>query len=321
MRWPTWRRAARSWATNLDRHLLAHHSWNTTGHSVRLANLAALFDLNGFGVALTSTLGFANRTCAAFRDHFANTVSAGFGFALRDHFASCVVTDFASVLTNHSAHFVAHFFGSTLWHHLAGGVIANLGSILANHSAHFVAHFFGSTLWDHSANSVVASFSSALRYHFANTVSTSLGSTLRHNTTDGVWNLPSSAFASVSCAADFFLFAGWYPDLFADGLRRTLHALCATFTRRVDTLAGARVVSPSPRLAYGLFHDRAGDRLSFCLPMSALNSHRTGILFRNANTVRFSSHFLFANRVVYGVVDLPGFCFIDWLANGVVDSP
>lgn len=289
MRWPTWRRAARSWATNLDRHLLAHHSWNTTGHSVRLANLAALFDLNGFGVALTSTLGFANRTCAAFRDHFANTVSAGFGFALRDHFASCVVTDFASVLTNHSAHFVAHFFGSTLW--------------------------------DHSANSVVASFSSALRYHFANTVSTSLGSTLRHNTTDGVWNLPSSAFASVSCAADFFLFAGWYPDLFADGLRRTLHALCATFTRRVDTLAGARVVSPSPRLAYGLFHDRAGDRLSFCLPMSALNSHRTGILFRNANTVRFSSHFLFANRVVYGVVDLPGFCFIDWLANGVVDSP
>jgi len=318
MRGTTRGRTARSRATNLYRNLLAHHSWYTTGYRVRFTYLATLFDLNGLGVALTSAFGFANRTCTAFWNHFAHAVSAGLGLALGNHLARCVVTNFASVLTNHAANLVTNFLGSALGHHLAGGVVANLGAVLADRAANFVTNFFGSALRYHSTNGVIASFCTALRYHFTNTVGTSFGPTLWYNTANRVRHLACSAFASIPCAADFFLLASGYPDFLADGLGRTLDAFSAAFARRVDTLACTRIVSPSSRLTYGLFHDRSGNRLGLCFPVSAFDSHSPRVLFGNANTVLFCTHFLFANSVVNGVVHLTRLGLINRLAYGVV---
>ena len=315
----TWCWAARSWAANLNRNLLANHSWHATGHSVRLAYLAALLDLNGLGVALTSAFGFANRTGTAFWNHFAHTVGAGFGFALGNHFAGCVVTNLASVLANHSANLVTNFLGSALRNHLACCVVANFGSILANHTANFVTNFFGFALRNHSADCVVASFCAALRYHFANAVGAGFGPALRHNTANRIRHLASSAFASIPSAADLFLLASWYPHFLANGFWRTLHAFGTAFSRCVNTLACARIVSPSTGLTNGLFHYRAGDRLGLRFPMPTLNSHGPCVLFWDTNTVLFCSHLLLANSVVNGVVYLSCFGFVDWLAYGVIN--
>ncbi len=280
--------------------------------------MAALLDLNSLGVAFTSALGFANRTCAAFWNHFAHPVTASSGFALGYHFAGCVVTNLTSVLANHSAHFVTNFSGSALGHHLACCVVANLGSILTNHAANLVTNFLGSALRDHSANCVVAGFCAALRYHFAHAIGASSGAALRHNTANRVRDLTSSTFTPILCAANFFLLARWNPNSLANRLWRALHAFGAAFARHVNALASARVVSPSARLTNGLFHDRAGDRLGLRFPMPTLNSHGSCVLFRDTNTVLFCSHFLFTNSIVDGVVYLSCFGFVDWFAYGVV---
>ena len=48
--------------------LLADDSRNALGDGVRFADLTALGDLDGLGVALFAALGFANRTGTALRN-------------------------------------------------------------------------------------------------------------------------------------------------------------------------------------------------------------------------------------------------------------
>ena len=275
--------------------------------------------LDRLGVTLTTALGFADGTCAALRNHFAYTVGAGFRFALRNHFAGGVVTDLAAVLANHLADLVANFLGAAFGYHFAGGVVAHLLAVFANHSADLVGNLFGAAFGYHSANSVVAGFRATFRNHLADTVGASLGAALRHNSTNSVGHLTGAALASVSCAANLFLLTGWNPYFFTESLGRTLDTFGATFTRRVNTSACARVEVPSSPFAYGFPHNRARNRLRFRFPMTTFDSYRTRVLFRDAHAVLFRSHFLFANSVVDGVIDLPRFGFVNGLADGVFD--
>jgi hypothetical protein len=322
--WAFVRASARCGATgcrtaNLDRNLLANHSWHATGNRVRLTDLTALSYLNRLGVTLTTALGFADRACAALRNHFAYAVGAGFRLALRNHFAGRVMANLAAVLADHLANLVANFLGAAFGYHFAGGVVAHLLAVLANHSADLVGHLFGAAFGYHSANGVVAGFRATFRNHLADTVGASLGAALRHNAANSVGHLAGAAFASVSCAANFFLLTGWNPDFFADSLGWALDTFGATFSRCVNTSACAWVEVPSSPFTYGFPHNRARNCLGFGFPMTTFDSYRARVLFRNAHTILFRSHFLFANSVVHGVIDLPCFGFVNRLAYGVFD--
>ena len=209
MRASTWPRTTRSGTANFNWNLFAHNTWDTTGYGVWLADLAAFLDLDRLCKALTPTFGFANRSGAALRNHFANTVGAGFCLTLGNHFARCVVTNRGAVLTNHTANLVAHFLGAAFWNHLARSVIANLGPILTSHSTDFVAHFLGLTFRYHSTDRVVTRLCTAFRHHFANTVRAGFGATLGDNTANRIRHLASPTFAPISCAGNFLLFARW----------------------------------------------------------------------------------------------------------------
>lgn len=278
-------------------------------------------NLDRLGIALATAFGFADGSCAALRNHFTYTVGAGFSLAFRNHFAGGVVAHLAAVLANHFTDLVANFLGAAFGNHFAGGVVAHLLAVLANHAADLVSDLFGAALRDHSANGVVAGLRAAFRNHFADTISASLGTALRYNSTNGVGHLTSTAFASVSSAADLFLLTGGNPNFFTHGFGRTLDAFSPALAGHVNTFACAWVKVPCSGFADGLPHDRTRNRLGFRFPMTAFDGHRAFVLFRNAHTVLFRSHFLFANRVVYGVIYFPCFCFVNGLADGVFDRP
>ena len=313
-------RTARNWAADLDGNLLADNAGHTSCDRVGLTNLTALSHLDGFGVALPTTRGFADGTCATFRHHFADAIGACFGLALRDHFTGGVIADLGSVFTHHAADLVADFFGLAFRDHFAGGVIANLGSVFAYHSADLVAHLFGAALGYHPADGVVASFGFALGNHAADPIGAGLGATFGNDPANGVWNLAGSAFAPVPRAGNFLLFAGRNPGLLANGFGRALDALGTAFAWCVNTLASARIEGPCSRFANGFSHHGSGDRFGFGFPVPALDGNRFGVRFWHDDTVLFRSCLLLSNRVVNGVVHFAGFGFVNRLADGVVDG-
>lgn len=286
---PLVRGAAWCWAANLDRHLGANHSWYTACDRVRLADLATLTHLNRFCVAFTTACCFTNRSSAALRYHFTNAVGASLCLAFGYHFASGVVANLGAVFANNTANLVANLFGATLGYHTANGVVTGLGSAFWNHTADLVANLFRSALRHHAANSVR--------------------------------NLTCAALASIAGAADFFLLAGWYPDLLANSFWRALHALSTAFAWCVNTLASARVKGPRARLANGFSHRRSWNRLRCGFPMSTPNSDCFGVLFGNYNAVRLSAGLLLSNRLVDSAVDRPRFRLVDRFADGVLDCP
>ncbi len=155
------RAASRCGCTNLNWNLLADNSRNALGDGVRFANLTALGDLDGLGVALFAALGFANRTWYGTRNHLAHAVGANLGAALRNHLASGVVASLGARLAAvASANRVVAGLGAALRNHLASGVVANFGPLLAVVTA---------------ANLVVASLGAALRNHLADGVVANLG--------------------------------------------------------------------------------------------------------------------------------------------------
>ena len=319
--WSLVRGAAWCWAANLDRHLGANHSWYTACDRVRLADLATLTHLNRFCVAFTTACCFTNRSSAALRYHFANAVGASLCLAFGYHFASGVVANLGAVFANNTAGFIANLFGSALRYHLAGRVLTNLGAVFANNTANLVTNLFGATLGYHTANGVVTGLGSAFWNHTADLVANLFRSALRHHAANSVRNLTCAALASIAGAADFFLLAGWYPDLLANSFWRALHALSAAFPWCINTLASARVKGPRARLANGFSHRRSWNRLRCGFPMSTPNSDCFGVLFGNYNAVGLSAGLLLSNRLVDSAVDRPRFRLIDRFADGVLDCP
>lgn len=319
MRASTWPRTTRRGTANFNWNLFAHNTWNTTGYGVWLADLAAFLDLDRLCKALTPTFGFANRSGAALRNHFANTVGAGFCLTLGNHFARCVVTNLGAVLTNHTANLVAHFLGAAFWNHLACSVIANLGPILTSHSTDFVAHFLGLTFRYHSTDRVVASLCTALWHHFADTIRTGFGFTLWYNTAHCIRHLASATFASISRACNLFLFACWHPNLFTDRSGRTLYAFSTTFSGCINAPASARIKRPAPPFTHGLFHDPPRNGFGLGFPMPTFHSYGLCVLFWHTNAVLLGSHFLLTNGIVNCVVHLSCFGFINWFAYRVLD--
>lgn len=151
------------------------------------------------------------------------------------------MANLAAVLAHHSTNFVTNLFRATFWNHFASGVIAHLGSIFTYHPADFVRNFLCAAFRNHSAYGVGAGFCTALRHHFADTIGTRPGFTFGNYSANRIGYLPRTALTTITCAGDFFLFAGRNPDFLANCPRWALNAFGSTFSGCVHALAGTRI--------------------------------------------------------------------------------
>jgi hypothetical protein len=300
--------------------LLADDSSNTLGDRVRLANLAALGNLNALGVALFAALRFANGTCAALRNHFANFVVTNLGTTLRNHFAGGVVTSLATLLANHTAGPVVTGLATLFANHTASRVVHNLAAVFANGAANFVVANLGAALRNHFANGVIANLGATLGNHSARGAGNHFALAFRNSVTDRVWALTSAAFTTVTSLANFLLLTSRNPDLLADGLWATLDALGAALAWAVNLLASRSIVRPSTWLTNCTTHHTTRNCFLTSFPMSTTNRNGLGVLLRNTHTVFRGANFGFAYSVVNRVVDRTRLGFVDGLHHCVVDG-
>ena len=299
--------------------MLANNLWYANRYGVWFANLTALSNLDGLLNAFLAAGGVAYRLGAAFWNHLAYGVVANLALALGYHTANGVVASLATAFSFHTAGCVVANLGTAFWNHLAYGVVANLLTAFGRHVAYSVVASLGAALWNHTANRIVAGLGAAFWNHGAYGVVANLGAALRNHTAHGVRYFTSHALAYVLGAADFLGFAGWNPNLLANGLRWALYALGAAATWGVDALAGARIIGPCAWIAYSLLYRCAWDRFGNGIPMSTSNLDGLGELNWLGNGIVFGANFVFYNFVHHRVVDRAALLLVHWLHNRVVD--
>lgn len=227
----SWCTAAYAGVTaNCYRNLLANNSWNTNGYFVWYAYCNSLADLN----CLLLADWYANCVGNLLADVFAYIAAHGVGLslALRNHGAGgvahvfgtlfanpvgdAVVDRTSTALRNHAASGVVNGTLTWLANSLANGVVYSLATALRNHFAGGVVDGTLTWLAHGGANVVAYRAAAALRNHLASRVVYGLAAALRNHAAHCVRNSFRYAASLVTCAVDFFGFAGWNPNLLAN---------------------------------------------------------------------------------------------------------
>jgi len=330
--------------------LLANRTRNTNGYFVRNANWNSLADGDRLLFAYWNANGVRNLAANVFANIAAHGVALS--LALRNHRAGSVANVFGALFANPLGYAVLDSASTALRNHLASGVVYRAATWLADHSASRVVHSAltalgyhfasgvvdGTATWlaDSAANVVGDRAATALRYHAASGVVDGAATALRNHAANGVRNRFRYAATLVTCAIDFFRFAGWNPHLLAHGARWALYTLSVTRTWAVNATALRSIPHPRTWCANNATLNRTSDFFRYGIPMATVNLHCLCVVDGRGNVANdfASSCFMLRNhdRVVnyaamgllhWGhncVVDDFFTSFNDRLANGVVDN-
>lgn len=291
---------------DLDRLLLAH--WYAYGVGNLAANVFANIAAHGVGLSLALRNHGAGRVANVFGALFANPIGYAVvdsaSAALRNHTASGVVYRAAAWLADNAASRVVHSALTALWHHTASRVVDGAATWFADGAANIVAYRAATALRNHAACRVVDGAASALRNHLAN----------------GVRNRFCYAATLVTCAIDFLRFAGWNPNLLANGARWALYAFDVARTWAVNATALRCIPHPRTWRTYNATLYRTSDFFRYGIPMATANLHCACVVdgFGDVANDFASTCFLLRNHD--RVVDYAAVALFHWGHNRVVDD-
>ena len=316
--WETWFAAGRGTA-DLNGDLSANDAWNAFDHGVRLTDTSAFLHPNDICVALLATLRFTHGFGACLGNHCANLIITGFSPLFGNHFANAVLTGSRTLFADHFTGGVVDLLGPLLSNHFAYLVILGFRSFFANDFTGSVFHLSGFGFWYHLPDRVIAYLFSRFRNHLANLVVANLGSAFRDTLANGVGDISCATLSSVPLAADLSCLTSGDPHLFADRFRWALDRLYSAPARFVDAFSTCLVIFPASWLPDKFPHFWAWHTDRLGLPVSASYLDGFGVVFWHKNGVVLRPNFLFANGIVYRVVDSSLSSLILGYADGVLD--
>jgi hypothetical protein len=318
----------------LNWNLLANNSWYANCYFVWDTYWYSLANFDCLLLAYWNANCVRNFLANCFAGPVANCVVASTNF--RNHGALAYTNVLGSLLANPVAGLVANSLGAALRNHFAGRIVNNLAMALRNHLAGRVANSFAAWLANIAANRVVAGLAMAFWDHLACCVADSLLTALRNHLANCVRNFFRYAASLVTNAVNFLSFAGWNPNLLANGLGWALNAFHIAASWYIDALALRLVPNPATWSTVYFSYYWTWNLFALCFPVSTVDSDCLGVVNRvgySANNLSgslllYGNHdsvvnyllMLFTNRLHDCVVDNSLTSFIHRLANRVVDD-
>lgn len=307
---------------NADGYFVRYANWNSLADGDRL--LFAYWNANGVGNLAANV--FANIAADgvglsfALRHHGAGLVANVFGALFANPIGYAVVYSASTAFRNHTASGVVHSPAAWFADRLANGVVHGALTALRNHFAGRVVD--GAATWfaDSAANVVGYRAATALRNHFASRIVYGLATALRNHLANCVRNSFRYAATLVTCATDFLGFAGWNPNLLANGAWWALYALYMARSWAVDATALRCIPDPRSWCTNNSALCRASNFFRNSIPMSTANLHSSCVVDRIGDVANYFTGTCFLLRYHDRVVDYAAVALLHWGHNGVVDD-